>query len=129
MTESKANEILRTKYPEGTIYNGKRFGGASSSEMVVTFSPNGRCYHYYATSYQQVLEKLGFKILYKHNVTSYNNRIKELESNIAAGGYDNSFFAVIADEPDFVKYTQEEITAMKAEIDNIKKELSISIIC
>lgn len=126
MTEVRANEILRTKYPEATIYNGKRFGGSCVGRMVVVFKEGGKCYDYCASSYQQVLEKLGFKILYKHNVNNYNRRIEELEKKIADGGEENLFH--LFDDRDWIPFTEEEILQMQKELDSLKNELATAII-
>lgn len=126
MTEARANEILRTKYPEATIYNGKRFGGSCIGRMVVVFKEGGKCYDYCASSYQQVLEKLGFKILYKHNVEAYKRRLKELEKKISDRGEENKFH--LFDKRDWITFTDEEIKSMIEELTRIKKELEESFI-
>lgn len=123
MTEKRANEILRTKYPETEIV--KNMGGVATSRISVIFTPGGKVYSYLASSYQQVLEKLGFEILYKHNVLNYKNEITRLKKEIEAGGYEDIF--QISGE-DFYKYTDEEINQMKNEITRIENILATSII-
>lgn len=123
MTEKRANEILRTKYPEAEIV--KNMGGVATSRISVIFTPGGKVYSYLASSYQQVLEKLGFEILYKHNVLNYKNEITRLKKEIEAGGYEDIF--QISGE-DFYKYTDEEINRMKNEITRIENILATSII-
>ena len=123
MTEKRANEILRTKYPEAEIV--KNMGGVATSRISVIFTPGGKVYSYLASSYQQVLEKLGFKILYKHDVLNYKNEITRLKKEIEAGGYEDIF--QISGE-DFYKYTDEEINQMKNEITRIENILATSII-
>ena len=123
MTEKRANEILRTKYPEAKIV--KNIGGVATSRISVIFTPGGKVYSYLAGSYQQVLEKLGFEILYKHNVLNYKNEITRLKKEIEAGGYEDIF--QISSE-DFYKYTDEEINQMKNEITRIENILATSII-
>lgn len=123
MTEKRANEILRTKYPEAEIV--KNMGGVATSRISVIFTPGGKVYSYLASSYQQVLEKLGFEILYKHNVLNYKNEIARLKKEIEAGGYEDIF--QISGE-DFYKYTDEEINQMKNEITRIENILATSII-
>lgn len=123
MTEKRANEILRTKYPEAGIV--KNMGGVATSRISVIFTPGGKVYSYLASSYQQVLEKLGFEILYKHNVLNYKNEITRLKKEIEAGGYEDIF--QISGE-DFYKYTDEEINQMKNEITRIENILATSII-
>lgn len=123
MTEKRANEILRTKYPEAEIV--KNMGGVATGRISVIFTPGGKVYSYLASSYQQVLEKLGFEILYKHNVLNYKNEITRLKKEIEAGGYEDIF--QISGE-DFYKYTDEEINQMKNEITRIENILATSII-
>ena len=123
MTEKRANEILRTKYPEAEIV--KNMGGVATSRISVIFTPGGKVYSYLVSSYQQVLEKLGFEILYKHNVLNYKNEITRLKKEIEAGGYEDIF--QISGE-DFYKYTDEEINQMKNEITRIENILATSII-
>ena len=94
--------------------------------MVVVFKKGGKSYSYNATTYQKVLEKLGFNILYKHNVCSYKTRIKQLQKEIDAGGFE-SLFAI--DDNNFIKYTPEDIEAMKKEIKSIEEILINSIVC
>ena len=127
MTEERANEILRTRYPEATITKGQYFGGSRSGRVVVTFKPNGKCYEYHGCStYQQILERLGFNILYKHNVKAYQDRIAELEAEIEAGGHENFF--ILPGEDKWYVYSDEEINQMRSEIDRIKNELATAII-
>lgn len=127
MTEARANEILRTKYPEATITKGQYYGGSCSGRMVVVFKPNGKVYQYRdCSTYQQILERLGFNILYKHNVKAYQDRIAKLEAEIAAGGYENFF--VFPGEECWHTFTDEEIANRRSEIESIKNELATAII-
>ena len=126
MTENKANEILRTKYPQATIHNGKRFGGSNSCHMVVTFEPYGKCYSYYASTYQEVLKKLGFKILYKHNAEAINNQIAELQTYIEQGFKEDVFG--LSDEEVHV-FTSEEINEMKLKVKELAELIESSCIC
>lgn len=127
MTEAKANEILRTKYPEATIFRRNSIGGTTSSRLAITFKPNGKIYDYAATSYQQVLEKLGFNILYKHDVKGYTERIKKLEAEIKTGG-EQDIFAELFGEDVWHTFTEEELKAKRAEIARIQNILNASII-
>lgn len=127
MTEERANEILRTRYPEATITKGQYFGGSCSGRVVVVFQPGGKAYQYHGCStYQQILLRLGFNILYKHNVKAYQDRIAKLEAEIEAGGHENFF--IFPGENEWHAYSDEEIAQMKSEIDRIKNELATAII-
>lgn len=127
MTEKRANEILRTKYPEATIFRRNSMGGTSSSRLAVTFVPNGKVYDYAAASYQQVLEKLGFNILYKHNVKCYKEKIEQLEAEIEAGGETNIFAKLFGEDP-WHTFTDKELADKRAEIDHINEILATAII-
>ena len=122
MTEARANEIFKTKYPEGEIINGKNFGGSCAGRMVVIFNKGGKVYQYNATSYQAILERFGFKILYKHNVKAYERQIESLEKSIADGG-ERDFF----DASGWHSYSRDEIKIMQAEIQRLKDILAESI--
>lgn len=124
MTEKRANEILRTKYPEATIY--KNMGGVAKGRIAVTYGPNSKVYGYTASSYQMVLEKLGFKILYKHNVLAMKAEIERLNKEIETGGYERIF--VFPGEEKWHTYTEEEITSMKNEILRMENEIKSSFI-
>lgn len=126
MTEKKANEILRTKYPQATIHNGKRFGGSNSCHMVVTFEPCGKCYSYYASTYQEVLEKLGFNILYKHNAEAINKQIAELQMYIEQG-FKEDMFALLGEEVHV--FTGEEIGEMKLKMKELTEIIETSYVC
>lgn len=123
MTEAQANKILRTKYPEATIYRRNSMGGTSSCNLAVTFKKEGKVYAYYASSYQQVLAKLGINILYSHNVATMQTRINKLVDLIEKG-WEVSLFC-----KDHKKvFSSEEIARMKAEIDRLQTELATAII-
>lgn len=60
MTNKKATEILRRKYPEGQIYRpNEHCGLCKKGSIAVIFTPNGRTYSYMAQNYSEVLERLG----------------------------------------------------------------------
>lgn len=125
MTEKKANEILRSKYPQAEIL--RKNSTSVCCRYWVTYQPNGKVYAYCAGSYQEVLGKLGFNILYKHNVETYNKRIAELSKQIEEGGEENLFH--LFDERDWIPFSQEEIESKRAELEELQKELSEAIIC
>lgn len=119
MTEKRANEILHTKYPNGRIFRRNSMGGVTTSAIAVEFNEYGKVYSYQAKSYQEVLDKLGFCILYKHNVEALNIEKHKLEQEINEGGYEPILDLL---HRDYVEYTEEEIAEKKnriAEIDNM----------
>ena len=80
MTESRANEIFRTKYPEGEIC--RKNSTSAGNKYWVTFNPNGKVYYYSGTSYQQVLGKLGFKIAYQSNIDTAKAAVERYEKKL-----------------------------------------------
>lgn len=122
MTEARANDILKTKYPEGEIC--RKHSTSAENKYWVMLKPEGKAYYYSGTSYQQVLGKLGFKILYKHNVEAYKKQIEELEAKIEAGGEKGLFLF----EGPWHTFTEKEIDDMKSQIAWLKNELENSII-
>lgn len=59
MTNKKANEIFRKKYPEGTIFKKGEMGGTSSCKYAVTFQDHGKVYDYFQPNYSALLLRLG----------------------------------------------------------------------
>lgn len=116
MTEARANEIFRTKYPEGEIC--RKHSTSAENKYWVTFKPEGKVYYYSGTSYQQVLGKLGFPIAYKHNIETAKNCVarhtKQLED--LHNGIKPAFFNIFGDK------TDEE--AMAYEITETEKQLA-----
>ena len=66
MTEKRANEIFRTKYPEGEIV--RKNASSAGWKYFVVFKHGGKVYEYGCTSYQELLGRFGFKIAYKHDI-------------------------------------------------------------
>ena len=81
MTEQKANQIFKTKYPEGEIV--RRNNSSAGNKFWVTFKPEGRVYYYSCATYQELLSRFGFEIVYQHNVTSVKEYIDKLEKQLA----------------------------------------------
>ena len=68
ISNKRANELFREKYPEGTIYAKGKFGGVSSSKYAVVFEKGGRVYSYYEPNYTALLVRLGVipETIYPH---------------------------------------------------------------
>ena len=64
MTESRANEIFRSKYPEGEIC--RKHSTSAESKYWVTFEPNGKVY-YYSCTYRYL-----FRFCYIYNSVFFN---------------------------------------------------------
>ncbi len=85
MTEKKANEIFRSKYPEGEIV--RKNASSAGSKYFVVFSKGGKVYYYNAQSYQELLGRLGFQIAYKHDIINAEAIISRLEESIRTESY------------------------------------------
>lgn len=80
MTEKRANEIFRTKYPEGEIV--RKNASSAGWKYFVVFKHGGKVYEYGCTSYQQLLGRFGFNIAYKHDIENAKHYIQRYEENI-----------------------------------------------
>lgn len=123
MTNARANEILKTKYPTAHIFKRNEMGGASSAALAVTFKEGGKVYDYNTQSYADVLNRLGFTVLYKHEVTTLEKLVAELERDIAAGGYVNPFF-----ESRMIYFSEETLADKKAQLAEYKHTLENAIV-
>lgn len=98
MTNTQANALFRTKYPTGTIWE---VGNENipAGKIGVTFSDDGRVYKYAATSYQQILARFGFKVLYKHNIEMLESEIQSIQKVIKDDGFFDPFtgFEILTD--------------------------------
>lgn len=123
MTNARANEILKTKYPTAHIFKRNEMGGASSAALAVTFKEGGKVYDYNTQSYADVLNRLGFTVLYKHEVTTLERMVADLERDIEAGCYSNPFFG-----DEIVYFSAETIADKKAQLAEYKHTLETAIV-
>ena len=80
MTEKKVNDIFKTKYPDGEI---RRPNSTSEgSRYWVVFDKGGKVYSYNAQSYQELLERLGFKVAYAHNIRNAESILSRLKEDL-----------------------------------------------
>ena len=92
MTEKKANEIFRTKYPEGEIV--RRNASSAGNKFWVTFKPEGKAYYYSCNTYKELLTRFGFNVIYEHDVNSVRSYIDSLErklEELKSGNHVNIF--------------------------------------
>ena len=80
MTEKKANEIFRTKYPEGEIV--RRNNSSAGNKFYVTFKPQGKVYYYACSTYAELLNRFGFEIVYKHDIESAKATLENYEKQL-----------------------------------------------
>lgn len=123
MTIKQVNEIFRTKYPEGEVFQKGTFGGVADSRVAVVFKRGGKVYAYNVNNYVQLLERFGFELLYEREVKHIENRIKELEELIKVGGK-KGLFAFEKDK-NWHTFTAEEIKKMEEEIKENKRLLTL----
>ena len=99
MTEKRANEIFRTKYPEGEIV--RRNNSSAGNKFWVTFKPTGKVYYYSCSTYQELLSRFGFEIVYQHNIDSVKGFIEYYEKQLEEkrnGVFDNPFVLEYTEE-------------------------------
>ena len=80
MTEKRANEIFRTKYPEGEIV--RRNNSSAGNKFWVTFKPQGKVYYYACSTYAELLNRFGFEIVYKHDIESAKLTLEKYEQQL-----------------------------------------------
>ena len=115
MTEARANEIFRTKYPEGEIC--RKNTTSAGNKFWVIFNPNGKVYYYSCTSYAELLNRFGFKVVYKHDLVSAQETLKRYEKQLEDaknGKFPPFAFAFIERNPE----------TEKAEIEDLQKQVN-----
>lgn len=117
MTEKRANEIFKTKYPEGKIV--RRHASSADNKFWVIFKPEGKVYYYACSTYQELLSRFGFKIAYKHDVEALKDQVsryKKKLSEVLEGNFDTF---------DFIFCERNEETE-KQVIDSVRSQLEDS---
>lgn len=121
MTEKKANEIFRTKYPDGEIC--RKNTTSAKSKYWVKFNSNGKVYYYSNTSYAELLNQFGFKVVYKHDVIAAEEILKRNEKYLE-NAKNKKFlpftFAFVEQNEETEK---EEIEILQKEVDKWKEIL------
>ena len=127
MTEKKANEIFRTKYPEGEIV--RRNNSSAGNKFWVTFKPEGKVYYYACSTYQELLTRFGFKIAYKHDIESVKGIIAGYEKKLedAMNGKFSVFDFVFCErneesEKQIIEYYKEQIANNQKQLDYYMNE-------
>ena len=128
MTEKRANEIFRTKYPEGEIV--RRNNSSAGNKFWVTFKPTGKVYYYSCSTYQELLSRFGFEIVYQHNIDSVKGFIKYYEKQLEEkrnGVFDNPFVLEYTEEikEQEMQDTLSEIKKWKALLKHYKEDCII----
>ncbi len=109
MTEARANEIFRTKYPNGSIL--RKHSTSAGNKYWVVFDENSKAYYYSATSYAELLRRFEFNVIYKHdlknaeaNVERYQNKLDK----ISKGEFD-SFDLLFCTKEQVLESTKESL--------------------
>jgi len=124
MTIKQANNIFQTKYPDGEIIQRGCMGGASKVSTSVIYQKGGKVYSYNVQNYVELLNRLGFKVIYKRQVEAMKREIENMKKIIADGGKDNIFFG------GFMKLSEDEKQRLLNTIaeyqDNIKNSIAVN---
>ena len=112
MTFRRFEEIVKGKYPESELFSHGEFAG-SKINVTVIFEPHGKCYHYNGT-YCEVLNRLGIKAIYKHDLESYRATLEMLKRTNGTQG----FFGDLIDNT-------ERIANIEADIANFEQNYII----
>ena len=115
MTEKKANEIFRTKYPEGEIV--RRNNSSAGNKFWVTFKPNGKVYYYACSTYAELLGRFGFKVVYKHDIKNAEDQLSWYEKQLedARNGKFQSFAFL---------FVERNAETEKAEIEDLQNKVN-----
>lgn len=110
MTEARANEIFRTKYPNGSIL--RKNSTSAGNKYWVVFDENSKVYYYSATSYSELLRRLKFNVIYKHdlktaeaNVERYQDRLDK----ILKGDFEDEFDLLFGTKEQILESTKENL--------------------
>lgn len=96
MTFDKFEQLVKAKYPDARLFpHGKMHGSVQSKINVgVEFYKGGKVYQYSAT-YCEVLNKLGIKAIYSHNLKATE---EHLEYAKRTNGQKNIFSGKVIDK-------------------------------
>jgi hypothetical protein len=104
MTFARFEELVKAKHPDAEIFKHGEFAG-NKINVAVIFHKNsfgeGKVYQYNGT-YCEVLNRLGVKAIYKHDLDS---AIATLEQYIRTNGEDDWFGGVIDNTAKIAEWT------------------------
>lgn len=113
MTFTTFQDLVKARYPEAEIFRHGEFSG-NKINVAIIFTPNTKVYKYNGT-YCEVLNRLGIKAIYSHDLVHAKNHLQWLKST---DGDENIFTG----EP--INHA-EEIARYTALIDTYEKEYII----
>ena len=130
MTEKKANEIFRTKYPEGEIC--RRNSTSAGNKFWVTFKPNGKVYYYACSSYAELLKRFDFEVVYKHDIKTAEDTLAKYEKQLedALNGKFPAFAFAFTDrneetEKEEIQFLQDQVNDWKAVLKHFNEDCII----
>ncbi len=110
MTFKTFEDLLHTKYPEAGACPHGKFGGTSRTNQVeINFTPAGKCYCYYG-SYQDILLRLGIKVVYQADIDRAKRHIARLKSEHGQPG----LFGGIRDLSNEIQEWEEYLTKIES---------------
>ena len=126
MTIQEVNEIFKSKYPTGEVFQKGSFGcgSASDNKVCVIFKDGEKVYNYSYKSYADLLQQLKFNVWYKHDIEAIKAQILNSEKMIIDGGYIDDFFS----NGEFVEYSEEELNGAKFNIEYWNNKLKDAIV-
>ena len=111
MTFQKAQEIFATKYPEGELVQHGKFGGTEKNRKITvifhrnTTGYNGsKCYEYYG-AYEDVLCRIGFKVISKERLAEMKLRLETVKEWHGKAG----FFGGVVDNSEEIARLEKRI--------------------
>ena len=126
MNIQDVNEIFKTKYPTGEVFQKGSFGCGSTSnnKVCVIFKDGEKVYNYSYKSYADLLKQLKFNVWYKHDVKAIKEQVLNSEKMIIDGGFIDDFFG----DGEFVEYSEEELNGAKFNIEYCNNKLKDAIV-
>lgn len=98
MTFNSFQTIVKKRYPQAEVFPHGKFGGNSKIDVKVVFTPLGKCYEY-SGSYCYVLNRLGIKAIYAHDLRGAKCRLEWLKTT---HGKPNIFSGVAMDNTEAI---------------------------
>lgn len=123
MTEARANEIFKTKYPAGRI--GRPNSTSEGSRYFVVFEEGGRVYGYRCSSYAELLQRFGFKVAYQHDIESAEATIRQAEKDLQDGYEKVCLFPTVEGEAEWEKTVREKIADYREYLRQLREEYII----
>ena len=125
MELKQVNEIFKTKYQNGEIYASNKDYSKNKTSVQVIFDETKqkiKVYHYNVVNYVELLQKLGFNIIYKKDIEAIQKKINRLQNEIQNGGYYDDLFDCV------VKFSINEMQQKKEMLNTLQNKLQNAII-